>query len=101
MTTSALRSPLPQNAVWEYRNYDMWKTLDDEVSRRLTDAFNEGRADTGVTMDEEYSYDFDLREMPVSEYRRALLCTYELRVIVVVRCGEGADQIRANHGCRT
>ena len=82
---------LPQNVLWEYKYHDMWKTLDDEVCRSLTDAFNEGRADTTVTrpMDEEYSYNFNLREMSVAEYwGRTLQRTYKLRVIKVVRCGE-------------
>ena len=36
-STSQDWAPLPQNAVWEYRVRDMWKPLDHDVCRKLTE----------------------------------------------------------------
>ena len=82
---NAFKSFIPDCAVWEYRNYDQWKALDHEVRRTLTEAFNLGRGEISVTRDEEWTYDFNLREMSVAEYRgRTMQYTYDLRVILVL-----------------
>ena len=82
---SNARPVLPPSTIWEYRVGDRWKSLDADVSTRLTDQFNARITEVNVTVSEDYSYDFNLRDMEAGEYygsRRT--ATYDLRAINVI-----------------
>jgi len=82
---SIARPVLPPSTIWEYRDGHRWKSLDADVSTRLTDSYNARITEVNVTVSEDYSYDFNLRDMETGEYygtRRT--ATYDLRAINVI-----------------